>query len=191
MSETCPQVPDGVRDWLVAKYIEDPAPEVYPYEKINVPVVFVRFGDFASVLLSHSVPPLEGCDACAAYGWIMDNRLDLLLSVDPATPLNPYLGRIVNRLRLPFGQHRLVGILPAVLTPAGSATLPEYMSADQLAKEVGRDPAKVLVVLNRLAHPKTGNPFIRERAPKGARTKWLYVTRLALPLLKEHYARAA
>ncbi|HEX3151644.1 MAG TPA: hypothetical protein VHR66_26460 [Gemmataceae bacterium] len=116
-----PAIPLGptfepIRNWLVARFLNDTDAKTYKGLGDD-PIVFERFGDFTSYLLSIGVDVLSSLEACRSAGWTEDLKIELFSAGEPSEAALPYLDTI-NRLDLPEGTHRLLGIRKGILNAA-------------------------------------------------------------------------
>ena len=115
--------PERVRNWLVANYLRNPLPD--HFVELNSSIVYERFEALADHLLTIGADVLSTLEMCRLAGWIEDIRV----VVPPAgTNCDPLLPQGIQRLNLPVGDHRVVGILSAVLN--GTRTDEQRRTAD-------------------------------------------------------------
>lgn len=125
-------MPAAVRNWLTARYLADPTPGRWQLadDAEPEPVVFVRYEDFAGFLVGASVELLPNLDDWTDAGWIEDVYVELT-PTDNAADAPPYA---IDRLNLPLGRHRLVGIRRTVLDAPTTQTPPNATTRDEAEK---------------------------------------------------------
>ncbi len=165
-------LPAVVKNWLTAQYLADPTPTKWlpkPDSACEL-VVFVRYEMVAHFLLNQNMDVLSNMNRWTAAGLIADVMVELTPSPDPGDA--PPAG--VARLRLPFGRHRLVGILRSALD-APVEPLPSLKRDKMPASEPG--PSARQVTTRRQDHQKN-EIFVPTagRFPTPAGTSWAEVT---------------
>jgi hypothetical protein len=154
-----PRPPDALRTWLAGEYLTQPVADGHCRvgdAAGDELVVFVPFAAFAAEMRRLGCDFRTVPDLCVAAGWIDDIRLDVTAGPVAADARPP---RVVARLRLPPGSHRLVAIRPAVLDRAagGRAAGGRPRIAGRPGDPAGRLKWNVYRLINARKRPGVGH----------------------------------
>ncbi len=107
------KIPRVLREWLIAKYLEDPQPDLWPINNSRDvgPATLIRFTDCTDFLLRCGIE-MSILDRLANAGFISDIRAIIDIKKDASKQPQP---RAFLRLQLPVGDHRLLAIHKSVL----------------------------------------------------------------------------
>lgn len=107
-------LPLPIKNWLTAKYLNDPTPGLHllPGSATPEPVVIARHDEFLAAVGASGLPIDPTLfDAWVNAGWI----LDMMVEVWPAEATTSRAALKVARIGLGFGEHRAVGIRRAAM----------------------------------------------------------------------------
>lgn len=158
------RIPKRIRDWLIARYLEDPQPDIWPIKRKgeSVRATLVRFTDCTDYFLHHGIE-MSVLDQLANAGFITDMRAIIEAKKDISKSSQP---RAFLRLQLPPGDHRLLAIHETVLN--------SHEELNHNVKVLIDDATVTTKVIRKAGRPKDKDRHLvmkvieRERAKKTA-----------------------
>lgn len=101
---------ESIRQWLIGEYMSDPTPSTYTLGKGEEPekLVLVSFVALAAFVRGQGLDVLSACRECDRRGWIRNMMIDVRAGKGGI----PYGA---DRLNLPLGRHRIIGIRAGVM----------------------------------------------------------------------------
>ena len=147
------------RNWLSARFLEDPEPCEYEIDGKFRRAVITRLEFANGYLLNRGHDAIAVLDACVKLGWIGDLKLDLSPTI---TSLHSIPSGFA-RLNLPPGIHRLVGIFPVVLERGRIIPPGKAKAKGAGRKPEGYDKAKAKLVIKDWNSGKYGAKGLAEK----------------------------